>query len=71
MKDRAGNELTVGDRVLYLVPGTSNSRLEWGTVAGFTKKMVEVEVETRWGLETVRRMPASVVLPWVDNAPQA
>lgn len=63
MKDRAGNELKVGDRVLFLVAGRSNSRLEWGSVAGFTRKMVEIEFNTGYSMDTFRRHPASVVLP--------
>jgi hypothetical protein len=63
VKDRAGTELSIGDRVLFLVAGTSNSRLEWGTVAGFTPKMVEIEHQSYSGLDTVRRNPNSVVLP--------
>ena len=65
MKDRAGNELTVGDKVLYLVAGTSNSRLEWGVVDSFTPKKVRINPDRKSVLhDTVLREPGSVVKPF-------
>lgn len=67
MKDRAGTELVEGDRVLYLNPGTSTSFLVWGTVVGFTPKMVRIEPEKKRILEnTVVRLPSSVVKPFKE-----
>jgi len=68
MKDRAGNEMREGDRVLFLVPGRSNSRLEWGTVHSFTPKMVRVlpgliDNDARYKQDSVLREPRSVVIP--------
>lgn len=63
MKDRAGNELEPGDRVLYLEPGTSSSRLVWGTVDRFTPQMVVLQ--NRGGSQ-LRRHPASVVKPFKE-----
>lgn len=63
MKDRAGNELTIGDKVLYLIPGTSSSWLGWGTVYGFTPKRVWI---TPWDKDVdhnILREPRSVVIP--------
>lgn len=66
MKDRAGNELNIGDRVLYLEPGRSTSRLVWGTIDSFTPQMVVFGVQKSWGLEKVRRHPESVVKPFKE-----
>lgn len=65
MKDRAGNELTIGDKVLYLVPGTSSSWLEWGEVDSFTPKKVRVSFINPYTRkrDTVLRDPRSVVIP--------
>lgn len=66
MQDRAGNELQIGDKVLFLVPGTSTSWLEWGEVVRFTPKMVEVKY-TQHGREHVSlRSNASVVKPFKE-----
>lgn len=64
MKDRAGNNLSVGDKVLYLQAGTSTSRLVWGTIDSFTPKMVVFAVQESWGTEKIRRLPSSVVKPF-------
>lgn len=73
MKDRAGNELKVGDRVLYLVPGRSTSWLEWGMVESFTPKKVRIQPDKKrsWTTEPVLREPSSVVKPEItfDNLP--
>lgn len=65
MKDRAGNELNVDDRVLYLTPGTSTSWLRWGTVVGFTAKMVRVKDDSDnfTYRDPILRNPSSVVKP--------
>lgn len=63
MRDRAGNELAVGDRVLYLEPGRSTSRLVWGVIIRFTPEMVVFE--DKFGY--LRRHPASVVKPYAAN----
>jgi hypothetical protein len=64
MKDRAGNELEVGDHVLYLNPGTSTSWLVWGTVDSFTPKMVRLVPDKKGFLQdTLLRDPRSVVKP--------
>jgi len=68
MKDRAGNELYRGDHVLYLEPGTSNSRLMWGYVVRFTPKMVVVSNTPDLSNE-IRRHPASVVKPYKEECP--
>ncbi len=69
MKDRAGNELTIGDRVLYLKPGTSSSWLVWGTVEGFTPKKVRVKPDGTGVLnEPVLREPRSVVKPFKETS---
>lgn len=66
MKDRAGNNLVVGDAVLYLVPGRSNSWLSWGIVEGFTPKMVVIR-DTNKFTSVFRRDPNSVVKPYKEN----
>lgn len=64
MKDRAGNELNVGDRVLYLQNGTSTSWLVWGTIDSFTPKLVRIIPEKKRFLEdTTLKEPKSVVIP--------
>jgi len=65
MKDRAGNELQVGDRVLTLEPGRSSSWLSWATVVGFTDKMVRVKFDKAI-LGTTVRNQASVVKPFKE-----
>jgi hypothetical protein len=62
MKDRAGNELKPGDRVLYLQSGTSTSWLVWGVVDSFTNKKIRVRNEGDSSL--VLREPRAVVLPF-------
>lgn len=63
MKDRAGNELEAGDKVLYLVPGTSTSWLEWGEVDSFTPQ--KVRVKDKRGV-LILREPRSVVKPFKE-----
>ena len=68
MNDRAGTQLDIGDHVLYLEPGTSTSRLVWGTVEGFTPKMVRLVPDKKGFLQdTVLRHPSSVVFPFSNS----
>lgn len=65
MKDRAGNELNIGDRVLYL-ESTANKKtsfLVWGTIDKFTEHMVVFRVDTPWGIKDRRVTPDRVVKP--------
>lgn len=40
-KDKMGHELNIGDRIVYLRP--RYHQLMWGTINGFTGKMVQIE----------------------------
>ncbi len=66
MKDRAGNELAVGDRVLYLEPGRSSSYLVWGTIDRFTAQRVVFVVEKSWGSRDRTVPPDRVVKPFKE-----
>lgn len=60
MRDRAGNELQIGDEVLYLEPGRSTSRLVWGVIVNFTPQMIVVKNRNN----ECRRHPSSVIKPF-------
>jgi hypothetical protein len=67
MKDFAGNELEVGQKVICLTAGRSTSWMIWGTVVGFTPQKVKLEIKPSWvssgQTELVRRDPKNVVIP--------
>lgn len=67
LNDRAGNELAVGEKVLFLKPGTSTSWLIWGDVLGFTPKMIRILYRERGHAYTCLRNPESVVKPFRSN----
>lgn len=73
MKDFAGNELEVGDRVICLTAGRSTSWMIWGEVIGFTPQKVRIEYVSQNYTSTdgrhvfvksvTLRDPSGVVLP--------
>lgn len=65
MKDRAGNNLVIGDAVLYLQAGRSTSWLSWGIVEDFTPKMVVIRDNNKFN-DVFRRPPSSVVKPFKE-----
>lgn len=65
MKDRSGNHIMLGDKVLYLTAGTSTSWLVWGTVTGFTPQMVVIQ--PRDNGRPVRKHPRGVVRPILND----
>lgn len=59
-QDKMGHELAVGDRVVYLRPRYHD--LVWGTIEGFTPKMVLIKVSYRnYGLPD-KRISNEVIL---------
>lgn len=66
MKDFAGNELKVGDKVVYLESGRNTTHLEWGTIDRFTPQMVVFEVERSYGTRTRRCPPDRIVKPFKE-----
>lgn len=66
MKDRAGNNLTVGDAIMYLQNGRFSSWLVWGIVEGFTTKTITIRDADKWGL-IVHRHPSAVIKPYKEQ----
>jgi hypothetical protein len=73
MKDFAGNELEIGDKVLICVPGYKH--LVWAEVESFGPKMIICSYKVTWSTtgrrENVPRYPNQVVLPLTERTHQA
>lgn len=67
MKDRAGNDLYLGDHVLFLDVGKNTTTLSWGLVTHFTPKMVGLV--TGPNSKKITRYPESIVKPFTDTCP--
>lgn len=66
MKDFAGNELEVGDKVLICLPYYKH--LVWGEVERFTDRMIICSYHRSSGRrDTVPRHPNQVVLPMTER----
>lgn len=72
MKDFAGNELEIGQKVICLKAGSSTSWMVWGEVIGFTPQKVRINARrtVTYSDNSVRvydnislREPKNVVIP--------
>lgn len=65
MKDFAGNELEIGDKVIVLTTGRRVvPHMIWAVVVGFTPQKVRVHIQRPNGFSEITvRDPAYVVLP--------
>jgi hypothetical protein len=75
MKDFAGNELEIGQKVVCLTTGRRIvPKMIFAKVIGFTAKKVQVEIKRSWGIEQTVREPNNVVVsmtPEVQDQIQA
>lgn len=71
MKCFLGNELAVGDKVILLESGRSNSWFVWGEIVRFTPQQVVVSYKVNWSttfVDETRRYPQALIKPWENHA---
>lgn len=49
MKDFLGNELKIGDNVIYIRNTSTSAEFRYATIKGFTKTMVLIKDKDEWG----------------------